>query len=360
MTSSIITAAAASSTSPSSPTPPTSTSSASTRRLASDGLPPLRVVVTGGSKGIGRALVEEFLSAGDDVAFCSRDAARVAEAERELREKFSLPSTSPPSSSAQSLFAAPCDVSKPGEARAFASKAAEALGAGRIDVWINNAGMSSWGSLAAADVAADSKNDNSSSSSSGNGIGGSNSSGDYFCDEEEIAAVISTNVTGSILGTRAAILQFLNQEGSVGGHCFNMDGAGSEGGATPFFAAYGASKCALTQLHKSVKAEIKELGLEGKVGIHRISPGMVTTDLLMKGTARPKAKFFVNALAEKPEDSARFLVPRIREIARQPGSPMRSGPNAPSAAFLTPVKAFSQLAARVLTGARKDRFLVEE
>lgn len=83
--------------------------------------------MTGGSKGIGRALVEGFLASGDDVAFCSRDASRVAEAERELKSKFSASSSSP------KIFSAPCDVSKPGDARRFAAQATEALGG--IDVW---------------------------------------------------------------------------------------------------------------------------------------------------------------------------------------------------------------------------------
>ena len=38
-----------------------------------------------------------------------------------------------------------------------------------------------------------------------------------------------------------------------GGHIFNMDGAGADGGATPRFAAYGASKRGLVQLGKSLQ-----------------------------------------------------------------------------------------------------------
>ena len=38
-----------------------------------------------------------------------------------------------------------------------------------------------------------------------------------------------------------------------GGHIFNMDGAGADGGATPRFAAYGASKRGLAQLGKSLQ-----------------------------------------------------------------------------------------------------------
>ncbi len=41
-----------------------------------------------------------------------------------------------------------------------------------------------------------------------------------------------------------------------GGHIFNMDGAGADGNATPSFAAYGATKRCLSQLGKSLQAEL--------------------------------------------------------------------------------------------------------
>ncbi len=43
-----------------------------------------RVLVTGGTRGIGRAIVEGFLDEGADVAFCARDAAEIAATEQAL------------------------------------------------------------------------------------------------------------------------------------------------------------------------------------------------------------------------------------------------------------------------------------
>ena len=43
-----------------------------------------RVLVTGGTRGIGRAIVEAFLDEGADVAFCARDAAEITATEQAL------------------------------------------------------------------------------------------------------------------------------------------------------------------------------------------------------------------------------------------------------------------------------------
>jgi chlorophyll(ide) b reductase len=36
-----------------------------------------------------------------------------------------------------------------------------------------------------------------------------------------------------------------------------------------------------------------------QVGIHNLSPGMVTTELLMSGANTPQAKFFINCLGAR-------------------------------------------------------------
>ncbi len=49
------------------------------------------------------------------------------------------------------------------------------------------------------------------------------------------------------------------------------------------------------QLGKSLEAELKMAKINN-VGVHNLSPGMVTTELLMSGANTPTAKFFINCL----------------------------------------------------------------
>lgn len=112
-------------------------------------------------------------------------------------------------------------------------------------------------------------------------------------EDEDLEAIVDTNVLGVMLCCKVAIDRMRQQP--AGGHIFNMDGAGADGNATPRFAAYGATKRSLQQLGKSLTAELKMQSISN-VGVHNLSPGMVTTELLMSGANTPTARFFINCL----------------------------------------------------------------
>ena len=75
---------------------------------------------------------------------------------------------------------------------------------------------------------------------------------------------------------------------------FLLDGAGSRGTATANSATYGATKAAMPQLLRSLAAEVKG----SPVSVHLASPGMVATDLLLKGSvyAQDQHHFACNAV----------------------------------------------------------------
>eukprot|EP00877_Chromochloris_zofingiensis_P005359 jgi/Chrzof1/14824/Cz09g17200.t1_NOL[v5.2] len=276
---------------------------------------PYSVVITGSTKGVGYALAEEFLKSGDRVVLCSRNGDQVEAAVSTLAKQYG----------AKQVKGMACNVSRAEQVRALAEYARRELGS--IDFWINNAGTNAYkyGPLLES-------------------------------DDDDLVSIVETNVLGVMLCCKEAIRVMKDQP--AGGHLFNMDGAGADGSATPRFAAYGATKRSLAQLGKSLEAELKMQKI-GNVGIHNLSPGMVTTNLLMSGANTPTAKFFVNCLAEEPNTVASYLVPRIRKVPEQ-ATTLTGGMNSQYIQYLTKPKAYGQILGRLLTGARKNRFVHED
>jgi 3-oxoacyl-[acyl-carrier protein] reductase len=92
------------------------------------GLSGRRAIVTGGTKGIGRAVVAELLAEGAAVAFCARDAADVRQTSEELRA----------GASTASVIGSVADVTDADAVQRFVDTAADELGG--IDILVNNAG----------------------------------------------------------------------------------------------------------------------------------------------------------------------------------------------------------------------------
>jgi chlorophyll(ide) b reductase len=143
-----------------------------------------------------------------------------------------------------------------------------------------------------------------------------------------IEQVVRTNLLGTLLATRAAMHLMTSQP--TGGHIFNFEGAGSEGMATPSYAAYGATKAAIGQLLSTLQSEAA-VAPGSPVAVHNLSPGMVLTDLLLDG-ATPENKRVFNILCEHPETVAAFLVPRARSVVAR-------GQRGAAIRYLTPARA---------------------
>ncbi|HSZ39306.1 MAG TPA: SDR family oxidoreductase [Trebonia sp.] len=93
------------------------------------GLTGRRAIVTGGSKGLGKAIAAELLAEGVSVAICSRHAGELAETAAELREATDAD---------EQLVALTCDVTDPGQVSDFIAESTAALGG--LDILVNNAG----------------------------------------------------------------------------------------------------------------------------------------------------------------------------------------------------------------------------
>src|SRR3984957_21241038 len=95
------------------------------------GLAGRRAIVTGGSKGIGKAIAAELMAEGAAVAICSRHPDELEAAAVELVKQM-------PDESAGSVRAMPCDVTEPGQVTEFVEAATAAMGG--LDILVNNAG----------------------------------------------------------------------------------------------------------------------------------------------------------------------------------------------------------------------------
>lgn len=219
------------------------------------------VVVTGSTRGIGRAIAEECAREGAKVIICSRKEASVEETCLSLKNQgFDV-----------SGMAA--DVSAWGDLERLLAHAIQTWG--KVDVWVNNAGLS----------------------------GGMRPLDEW--SENEITQIISVNFTGTLKACRLVIPYFIKQGSGI---LVNMSGRGGKCEASPFLTAYASTKAAVSSLTKSLAREYKEF----PISIHSVIPGMVATDFYKDMKTSPE----LTASAESmPYVLKAFGVP-ITEVAR--------------------------------------------
>ncbi len=227
------------------------------------------VVITGSTRGIGRGMAEEFLRRGHNVVVSGRSAQAVHEVVLALGEV---------ALNGAKVTGLACDVS---EAQALQNLWDHACSAfGRVDIWINNAGVSHPRQRA----------------------------GEML--EKDIRGVQETNLLGMMLATQITARGMLAQGG---GTIYNMEGFGSNGMALPGMSLYGASKFALTYFNKALATELKG----SPVKLCYLSPGIVVTDLLKRDMGSTQSKDFQRSLrtykilGDKVDTVAPWLVEQI-------------------------------------------------
>jgi NAD(P)-dependent dehydrogenase (short-subunit alcohol dehydrogenase family) len=185
------------------------------------------IVVTGSTRGIGRAIADECAARGATVVFSSRTTDAVEGAVAGL--------------AARGLRASgiPCDVRRQTDVERLFRHTLETHE--HIDVWFNNAGISS-GYRPLDEVPA-----------------------------ADLSEIVGTNLLGTMLACRLLIPYFAEHGGVV----VNLSGRGARGDATPYTAAYAATKAGVLSLTRSLAAENRR---HSNVSIHALLPGMVDTD----------------------------------------------------------------------------------
>ncbi|MFI3319067.1 MAG: SDR family NAD(P)-dependent oxidoreductase [Rikenellaceae bacterium] len=185
------------------------------------------VLITGASSGIGMAAAERFAAAGYNLIITARRAARLAEVERALGEKYEV--------KIQSLI---FDVRSLAECERAIGSIREELGG--IDILVNNAGLASgYDHIESGD------------------------SGDWD-------AMIDTNVKGLLYITKL-VSKIMVERGR--GHIINIGSiAGTQ--AYEYGAAYCASKHAVHALSQGMRIDLLTKGVK----VTEIRPGMVETE----------------------------------------------------------------------------------
>ncbi|HXI39854.1 MAG TPA: SDR family oxidoreductase [Bryobacteraceae bacterium] len=183
-------------------------------------------VVTGGTRGIGRAIAERLLEEGASVAFCGRSAEAVATASKEMAQ-----------GTGRNVYGEAADVSKPADVRRFFQSVDNRFGA--LHVLINNAGVGIFRRLGEL-------------------------------SPEEWHRMIELNLSGVFYCCREA-LQRLNNAG--GGYIINIS---SLAGKNAFSggAGYNASKFGLNGLSEALMLDYRYENIR----VSYIMPGSVNTE----------------------------------------------------------------------------------
>jgi NAD(P)-dependent dehydrogenase (short-subunit alcohol dehydrogenase family) len=187
-------------------------------------------LITGGGRGIGRALAEGFARAGAAVAVTARTPSQVEETAAAIEAVGGR------------ALAVPGDVTNQQDMERLVRETESWLGA--IDLLVNNAGVVEQGGPM------------------------------WEVDPEAWRRTIDVNLVGPFLTIRAVLPGMLRRGR---GRIINVSsGAGIMPGGFTGFSAYGASKVGLNRITETLASEAKAFG----ISVFAVGPGVIRTDML--------------------------------------------------------------------------------
>jgi NAD(P)-dependent dehydrogenase (short-subunit alcohol dehydrogenase family) len=227
------------------------------------------VVVTGSTRGIGYGLADSFLALGCSVVVSGRTAQKVDEAVQKLSVQHDQ----------ERIFGCACDVALYEQVQTLWDASRKHFG--RVDIWINNAGIS-------------------------------NRQVKFWeLEQDEFKAVVETNILGTMNGVKVVLPGMLEQDH---GEIYNMFGLGSRGHRQAGLIPYGTSKAAVRYFNDSLVSEVDGT----PVLIGSISPGMVMTDFITEARERnpenwERVKRIMNIIGDRVETVTPWIARKILE-----------------------------------------------
>ncbi len=212
-------------------------------------------LVTGGSRGLGKAIAMELAQAGYDIAICYAGNALAADSTVEACK-----------SNGVKAAAFKCDVADKSQVELLFAKIRDVLGP--VDILVNNAGITKDGLL-------------------------------LRMSEEDFDKVMAVNVKGAFLCSQAALKDMMRaKQGRIINISSVVGLAGNAGQAN-----YAASKAGLIGLTKSIA---KEYGGKG-IRCNAIAPGFIKTDMTESLPINVREEYLKQIAARhfgRPEDVA--------------------------------------------------------
>jgi len=216
-------------------------------------------IITGGARGMGKAIGSAFVREGAKVCLIDVDKGMLETAKNEIRK------------SREEILAFPCDITKSTDVRAVMNQIQKTLG--RIDILVNNAGIIRRGTIETV-------------------------------TEEDWDRVIEVNLKGTFNCCKA-VAGIMKQQGY--GKMVNVSSIAGKMGDITSAPGYGPSKAGVDALTKTLARQLAQYG----INVNAVSPHAIETEMSAQWSEERRREIIASiplGRLGKPEDVAEAVL----------------------------------------------------